>query len=277
MKRLIFFILSATIVFFSGLGYSQERIVVAGGSLTEIIYALGAGDEVVGVDQTSSYPETVSQLPQIGYWKLLNIEGILSLNPTLFITWQDSEPSTIFKQVQDAKVKLLTLQRIPSNIEQLTKNIQLIAKQLNRLEPAQRLIADIQQKIAAIENRVSHQSQKVRVIFLLSIGNNMVAGKNTVADAIITLAGGENIAQHDSYRTYSTEALIETNPDVIVMTSQSVQKLGGLDNLTKIAGIEQTHAWKNHHIVTIDQAFILGMGPRITQAVEILYNGFYKD
>ena len=78
---------------------TNERIVVAGGSLTEIVFALGAGDQVVGVDKTSNYPDTTKQLPQIGYWKLLNVEGILSLSPSLFITLNDVEPENVINQI----------------------------------------------------------------------------------------------------------------------------------------------------------------------------------
>lgn len=69
---------------------AAERIVVAGGSLTELIYAMGAGERVVGVDETTSYPPETAKLPHIGYWKQLSSEGILSLRPDSVITWQDA-------------------------------------------------------------------------------------------------------------------------------------------------------------------------------------------
>lgn len=65
---------------------AQERIVIAGGSIAEVVYALGAGSDVIAVDQTTSYPPETASLPQIGYWKQLSSEGILALKPTLFLT-----------------------------------------------------------------------------------------------------------------------------------------------------------------------------------------------
>ena len=93
---------------------AAERIVVAGGSLTELIYAIGAGNRVVGVDETTSYPPQTQALPHIGYWKQLSSEGILSLRPDSFITWQDAGPQLVFDQLRAQKVNVVTLPRVPS-------------------------------------------------------------------------------------------------------------------------------------------------------------------
>ena len=100
MGKLVLFLLIFSINSFINVCSASQRIVIAGGALTEIVFALGAGDQVVGVDKTSSFPEKVKQLPQIGYWKLLNIEGILSLKPSLFITLNDVESENIIDQVK---------------------------------------------------------------------------------------------------------------------------------------------------------------------------------
>lgn len=82
---------------------AAERIVVAGGSLTELIYAMGAGERVVGVDETTSYPPETAKLPHIGYWKQLSSEGILSLRPDSVITWQDAGPQIVLDQLRAQK------------------------------------------------------------------------------------------------------------------------------------------------------------------------------
>lgn len=273
MKWLL--VISSLMSFFN-VSYANERIVIAGGSLTEIVYALGYGDHVVGVDQTSSYPDDVKQLPQIGYWKLLNIEGILSLSPSLFITWRDAEPNNIIEQVSQANVDVLALQRVPPTPELLYSNMTTIGLKLNKVTEANQLVQQIQQHLTQVQQKIANQPQKPKVLFMLSMGgNNMIAGKNTVADAIMTIAGGDNIATHSSYKTFSAESLIISNPEAIVFTSQSVEQMGGLDKLSAIPGLTETAAWKNHRIITIDQAYLLGLGPRVTQAVDVLYQGFY--
>lgn len=283
MKKKIISVISSFCLIFTLTGltnhsFASERIVVSGGSLTEIVFALGAGEQVVGVDLTSSYPESVKQLPQIGYWKLLNIEGILSLNPSLFITWRDAEPENIIPQVEQAKVDVLALQRVPGTIELLYENIEKIAEKLQKKPEADQLISEIRQNITQIQQQIATHPNKTKAIFILSMGSsNMVAGKNTIADAIMTIAGGENIATHKSYKTYSAESLIAMDPEVIVLTTQSIEQLGGMDKLDTIPGLTKTSAWKNNRIIAIDQAYLLGLGPRVGQAVDILYHGFYPQ
>ncbi|RKS87745.1 iron complex transport system substrate-binding protein [Orbus hercynius] len=265
-----------TLTMFAPLSYSQERIIIAGGSITEIIYLLQAQDELVGVDMTSTYPPEVKSLPQIGYWKQLSIEGILSLKPTLFITWQDSGPSPIFAQLATADVDILSLQRVPNDLTLLFSNIEKIGDRLHKSEQAKQLISAIASDVAIVEDKIVQEDHAPNVLFLLSMsGVTQVAGKNTVADSLITLAGGNNIATHNNYKNYSSEALIVANPDVIVVTSQSIDAIGGIENLAQFAGVNHTNAWKNKRIVLIDQALILGMGPRVGQAVNTLYAGFY--
>lgn len=272
------FAIIAMFALFSPLSFSQQRIVTAGGSITEVIYLLNANDKLVGVDMSSTYPPEVKSVPQVGYWKQLSIEGILSLKPSLFISWQDAGPTQIFEQLASANVDVLTLQRVPNNLALLYTNIQKIGDKIGKSEEAKHCVLGISKQMDALAQRVNKQADKPNVLFLLSMsGITQIAGKHTVADSLIALAGGHNMATHNNYKNYSSEALILANPDVLVVTSQSVEAIGGIANLAKIAGIEQTTAWKNKRIVSIDQSLILGMGPRVGQAVTELYTGFYGE
>ncbi|HHU9855410.1 TPA: heme ABC transporter substrate-binding protein ChuT, partial [Escherichia coli] len=97
----------------------------------------------------------------------------------------------------------------------------------------------------------------------------------SVADAILSLAGAENVATHQQYKSYSAESLIAANPEVIVVTSQMVD--GDINRLRSIAGITHTAAWKNQRIITVDQNLILGMGPRIADVVESLHQQLWPQ
>ncbi|NUF26823.1 heme/hemin ABC transporter substrate-binding protein [Gilliamella sp. ESL0254] len=263
---------------FINLSFANERIVIAGGSLTEIVFALGAGDQVVGVDKTSSYPSKAKQLPQIGYWKLLNIEGILSLKPSLFITLSDAEPDNIISQVTQAKVDVLSLQRVPGTTELLYANIEKIADKLNKQPQGQQLINKIKTNLTKIQEKISNHPNKPKVLFLMSMGGtNSVAGKNTTADALITIAGGENLAKHTSYKTYTAESLIAMDPEIIVLNKHSIEQLGGMEKLNTIAGITETSAYKNHRIIAIDDSYLFGIGPRVDEVAQILYQHFYPQ
>ncbi|QPB79550.1 hemin ABC transporter substrate-binding protein [Proteus sp. GOKU] len=259
----------------------SDRWVIAGGSITELVYAIGAGNKVVGVDETTSYPEQTQALPHIGYWKQLSTEGILSLRPSTFVTWDDAEPKMVLRQLAQHNVKVISLPRTPATFELMLKNIRTLAISLDKQKEAEALIGSLQSRLAVINAKNSQIKQKVKVMFFLSPGGGIpqVAGKTSVADAILHLAGGENIATHENYRIYSAEAIIAANPELIVITTQSQKnQTGGLrasEGLASVPGVSMTQAWKNQRIIEIDQSLILGMGPRIVDAVELLHQQFY--
>ena len=254
---------------------ADARLVVAGGSLTELIYALGVGNRVVGVDETTSFPPETASLPHIGYWKQLNSEGILSLHPDSVFTWQDAGPQIVIDQLRAQKVNVVTLPRVPSTLYQMYANIRELAQRLDVPERGEALVTEIEQRLARVSQRAAEKGAPVKALFILSPGGGapQVAGKGSVADGILTLAGAQNVATHAQYKAWSAESLIAANPEVIVVTTQMVN--GDLQRLSAIAGITHTRAWKNQRIVTVDQALILGMGPRVADAVDILHQQFW--
>ena len=278
VKKISLFLLIFSINSLINLSSANQRIVIAGGSLTEIVFALGAGDEVVGVDKTSSYPEKVKQLPQIGYWKLLNIEGVLSLKPTLFITLNDVEPDNVIEKVSESKVDVLALQRVPGTIELLYENIGKIASKLNKQKEGELLINRIKTNLANIQTKIATHPQKTKVLSLMSMGGtNSVAGKNTTIDALIAIAGGENLAKHNSFKSYTAESIIAINPEVIILNKYSIDQLGGLDKIATIPGITETGAFKNNRITIIDDSYLFGIGPRVDEATKLLFQSFYPE
>lgn len=278
IKKISLFLLIFSINSLLNYSLANERIVIAGGSLTEIVFALGAGDDVVGVDKTSSYPEKVKQLPQIGYWKLLNIEGVLSLRPTLFITLNDVEPDNVIEKVSESKVDVLALRRVPGTIELLYENINKIASKLNKQEEGEKLINRIKANLADIQAKIATHPQKTKVLSLMSMsGSNSVAGKNTTIDALINIAGGENLATHNSFKSYTAESIIAINPEVIILNKYSIDQLGGLDKVNTIPGITETSAFKNNRITVIDDSYLFGIGPRVDEAAKLLFQSFYPE
>lgn len=278
VKKICLFLLIFSINSLINLSSANQRIVIAGGSLTEIVFALGAGDDVVGVDKTSSYPEKVKQLPQIGYWKLLNIEGVLSLKPTLFITLNDVEPDNVIQKVSESKVDVLALQRVPGTIELLYENINKIASKLNKQKEGELLINRIKTNLADIQTKIATHPQKTKVLSLMSMsGTNSVAGKNTTIDALIAIAGGENLAKHNSFKSYTAESIIAINPEVIILNKYSIDQLGGLDKIATIPGITETAAFKNNRITIIDDSYLFGIGPRVDEAAKLLFQSFYPE
>ncbi|HEY3984225.1 heme/hemin ABC transporter substrate-binding protein [Cedecea sp.] len=275
MKKSMFTILLALAV--SAAASASERLVIAGGSLTELVYALGVGSQVVGVDETTTWPPETEKLPHTGPWMQLSSESILSLRPTTFITWQDAGPQIALEQLRKMKVNVLMLPRVPATVEQMYENIQTLANVLDRQQQGQELVVSLRHRLEAVAKSSALKPHSVSAMFILSAGGSVpqVAGAGSVADAILKMAGANNIARHRQYQSYSTEATIAANPDVIVATTQMTK--GNPDVLKAIPGITHTSAWKNKRIVIIDRALILGMGPRIAEAAEQLHHQFWPD
>ncbi len=134
---------------------SSERIVSLNGSTTEILFALGVGDKVVGCDASSSYPKGVKeQLPSVGYQYGLNAEGILSLNPTLIIGRDDVRPPQVVQQLRMAGVTVLLLKE-PRSFETAKQRLLMIGKAVGREKKAEELMEALDVDIKKLETKLA--------------------------------------------------------------------------------------------------------------------------
>ncbi|WP_145534360.1 heme/hemin ABC transporter substrate-binding protein [Yersinia thracica] len=259
------FILSLSACFLSLKSFAAERIVTIGGDVTEIAYALGAGGEIVARDSTSLQPQAVQKLPDVGYMRMLNAEGILAMKPTMLLVSELAQPSLALKQVAESGVNVVT---IPGQItpESVAAKISAVATALHQPEQGQKLIKDYQQRLAAVNNT----PLPVKVLFVMSHGGltPMAAGQNTAADAMIRAAGGNNAMQGFSrYRPLSQEGVIASAPDLLLVTSDGVRALGGNENIWKLPGIALTPAGKNKRLLVVDDMALLGFGLETPQVL----------
>lgn len=247
---------------------AAERIVSIGGDVTEIAFALGAGDEVVARDSTSLHPAAVQKLPDVGYMRQLNAEGILALKPTLILTTELAEPALVLKQLEDSGVKVV---RIPGDttVQAVPEKISVIADAINRSSQGKQLTERYQQQLAAVANT----PLPVKVLFVMSHGGitPMAAGQQTAADAIIRAAGLKNAMQGFSrYRPLSQEGVIASAPDLLLVTTDGVRSIGGQENLWRLPGMALTPAGKNRRVLIVDDMALLGFGLETPQALGLL-------
>ncbi|OWF78565.1 hemin ABC transporter substrate-binding protein [Yersinia frederiksenii] len=250
---------------------AAERIVTIGGDVTEIAYALGAGGEIVARDSTSLQPQAVQKLPDVGYMRMLNAEGILAMKPTMLLVSELAQPSLVLKQVADSGVNVVTVpgQTTPENV---AVKINAVAAALHQQEKGQELIKDYQQRLGAVSNT----PLPVKVLFVMSHGGltPMAAGQNTAADAMIRAAGGNNAMQGFSrYRPLSQEGVIASAPDLLLITSDGVRALGGSDGIWKLPGMALTPAGKNKRLLVVDDMALLGFGLETPQVLAQLRKG----
>ncbi|NXZ87222.1 ABC transporter substrate-binding protein [Serratia fonticola] len=247
---------------------AAERIVSIGGDVTEIAFALGAGDEVVARDSTSLHPAAVQKLPDVGYMRQLNAEGILALKPTLILSTELAEPALVLKQLEDSGVKVV---RIPGDttVQAVPEKISVIADAINRSSQGKQLAERYQQQLAAVANT----PLPVKVLFVMSHGGitPMAAGQQTAADAIIRAAGLNNAMQGFSrYRPLSQEGVIASAPDLLLVTTDGVHSIGGQENLWLLPGMALTPAGKNRRVLIVDDMALLGFGLETPQALGLL-------
>ena len=263
-----------------------RRIVSVGGALTEIVYALDAQAELVGVDTTSLYPVTAQQLPQVGYARTLSAEGVLSLAPTQLIATEEAGPQTVLRQVRDAGVPVAVLSA-NNQFEGLLERVKQVGQITGRADPAARLAQALQQQWNGALGKVRQRSQSpvqsaVRVLFILAHAPNqvMVGGRETGADAMLAYAGAVNVMGGQGgfagYKPLTPEAVIAARPDVVLVTDQGLKASGGVDGILKLPGLAQTPAGRQHRIVSQEAMLLLGFGPRMPQALAELDAAFAK-
>lgn len=252
------------------------KVVSADGSLTEIVYALGKKEVLVGVDTTSGYPAVARELPQIGYKRNISAEGVLSLEPQVLIATQDSGPDKILTQLAQAGIEIKRYSAEPK-LEVVKDKILGVSKLLGVEAEGKALWKDVAEHVALAQAPLSEVKDPVKVMFVLSAGSGspLVSGDTTMADAIIKLSGGVNAAQGFSgYKPMSVEAIISAAPQVILMMSRGGNHSASADILDQ-PGFKLTPAAADKRLVVMDGMLMLGFGPRIGEAITQLVNAFY--
>ncbi|BAC96447.1 ABC-type hemin transport system, periplasmic component [Vibrio vulnificus YJ016] len=239
---------------------AQERIISAGSAVTELILALHAEQSLIAVDVTSQLPDG-QQLPKIGYHRRLSAEGLLALSPTKLIGSDEMGPAPVLQQLKSTGVDIEVV-NTQANVDGLKARIDQIAAILNKPQEAQQLKSLVDQQVQSLKaNQPTNQKKKVLFLLIHEGRAANVAGTDTTPDAIINLAGAINPAADKitAYKPLSSESMIEMQPDVILVSGRSFEKLGGPDAIIKMMPLlAATPAGQNKQIMTIDGAALVG-------------------
>lgn len=260
-------------------GPRQERLVVMGGPITEIVFALGASGNVVGSDKTSLYPAEAQKLPSVGVYRALSAEGVLSLNPTKVISGSGIGPAAAVKQLQASGIPLVIVEN-PRSEETLFAAIEKLGREVSREKEAGVLAAKIRGQLAEVRKLMQGRAAP-RVVFLMGMGGTAsAAGTGTQADGIITLAGGKNIfSEFRGYKPVSEEAILKAAPDVILVASHTkegdVSAPADPEKYLKRFGFKSIGAQGGAKIVPLDIGEFLIIGPRAGETSLKLARIFY--
>jgi len=252
---------------------SRSKIVVAGGSITEIVYFLGMEDKLVGVDITSNFPKEAKKLKSIGYLRNLSIEGILSLSPGLVLAEEDIGPPIIINQLRKTSIDLRIIKE-KNNLNGIRNKIMCISKILNTSLDENEDFIEFENKLHTVRKLKKINSEKIKKILLILMmrgASPVVAGKNTSGQGFIDMIGHENSMNDlNGWKPVSSEEIIKKNPDYIIITKRAFKNFSSLDQFLSVPGISSTLAAKKKNIIVKDGMSMLGFGPRtINVALDI--------
>lgn len=257
-------------------GKGKQRIISVGGAITEIIFALNANNDLVAVDTTSNFPESVQKLPNVGYARALSAEGVLALAPTQIIASEDAGPPAVIRQLSSSGIPLAVL---PAHhkFEGVLDRIRQIGELTGTQAQAATLMQGLQQEWTKVRTPIEQRKSKVpKAVFILAHAPNqiMVAGRETAAHAVLEYAGASNALTaangFNGYKPLTPEAMIAAQPDFILVTDQGLKASGGIESVLKLPGVEQTPAGRKRRVLSQEAMLMLGFGPRLPIAISQL-------
>ncbi len=248
---------------------AAQRLVTIGGGVTESVFALGLGQRIVATDTSSTWPVAARTLPKVGYARSLAAEGILAFAPDLILASDLAGPPEVLDTLRRSGVPVLVLPTAPPLANSM-EMLRVLARELDAQAQGQALLAHIQDDL----DQLPAPEQAMRVLALIggSGGQMMAAGAGTRADAMLRLAGAENVARSFSgYRPIGAETLMQWAPQALIIPDHALAMLGGsIQALRDNPAVAATPAGQHGHIVIMDGLLLLGMGPRVAEAARQL-------
>ncbi len=252
------------------LAQTPQRIVSLAPSNTEILFAVGAGAQVIGRDDFSDYPESAKALPSMGGLGNYNNEQIVALKPDLILLAEINTP----EQVKSLEALGLTVYYLknPTTLEEMYGNLEIVAQLTGHAAETATLIQSLKTRVAAVDAKIAPLSSRLSVFYELDStdpAKPWTAGKGTFITQLIERAGGVNIAADlDPYPQMSLEQIVAADPAFIVlgdsMWGVSVESVG------QRPGWENLSAVKNGQVFPFDDNLISRPGPRLVDGLEAL-------
>jgi iron complex transport system substrate-binding protein len=257
---------------------TPQRIISLSPSNTEILFALGLGDRVVGVTEFCNYPPETQDKTTVGGYSTVSIEKVIALRPDLIVAAYGNGEELI------ANLRALGFPVIalhPGTLDDVLGDIRLVGKVTGSEENATRLVADFEQRIEAVEERVSTAPERPTVAHVIWNDPIYVSGNGTFQDELIKRAGGENaFSRFEGWKNIGIEDFIQADPDVLVVNT-GTGMTGGADSIAdyfsgdpRFSGVS---AIQEDRIYLIDSDTVDRAGPRIVSALEIFARDIHPE
>lgn len=251
------------------------------GTLAEIVFSLGLGEKVVGRDTSTGFPEA-AKLPKVTPSAHdLNAEAILALDPTVVLTDKSIGPPEVLEQLRASGVAVIFFDDART-MDGLPSQVRAVAAALGVPERGEQLVRRTQGEIVKALSLAPHGTTPLRMTFLYvrgTAGVYLMSGPGSGADAMIKSIGGvdtgTDIGLTKPFVPLTSEALIRSQPDLIIVMTEGLKSIKGVDGLVKLPGIAQTPAGRNRRVVDMSDTDLLGFGPRTGRTVEALAKAVY--
>ncbi|WP_100637346.1 heme/hemin ABC transporter substrate-binding protein [Marinomonas sp. ef1] len=270
-RKLLIFVTLMVLGSLSSTFSFAQRVVSIGGTVTEIVYLLGADKQLVASDTSSIYPDKANQMPKVGYQRTLSAEGVLSVHPELLLITPAAGPAKVLQQLKDTGVKIVTIDS-PDTKQGIFDKVSQVAHALDQEIAGKQAIDSIRQAFDELAIPESWKKRPPRLLFVLQMGGApMVAGQGTAPDALFHLAGAINAVNTiNGYKALTPEAILLAQPDAIVVAQQGLTRAGE-QAIWSLPGMASTPAAKAQRLISLDALLALGLGPRTPQAIQFIH------
>ncbi len=258
-----------------------SRIIPLNGDIAEIIFALGLGKNVIATDTSATYPPEAAALPKIGYQRTLSAEGVLALKPTVIIGGETAGSPEVLEQLRGAGVPVVIIAS-PSTLDAAVLKIRATGAALGIPAAAEQLATKTQQEIDGALALAAKATSKPVVMFLYVRGatTQQIGGRGSSADTLILAAGGIDAgtaAGINGFKPLTAEAIVTGKPEVFLLLTAGLQSVGGVNGLLQIPGVAQTPAGQSKRVLDYEDQYLLGLGPRLGQALRELVLGLHPE
>ena len=248
------------------------RVVSLAPSITEIVYALGAGDRLVGVCAQCDYPPAAARLPRVGGYLVPSVEAVVAARPDVVLVVPSPGNRDAVRAVEQAGVRVVVVQ--DRTLADLWASMRAVAAALGRPEAGEHLVTDVQRRLDAVHGRVAGLPPR-RVLLVVGHTPLVVAGHGTLQDELVAAAGGVNVAADAGgvWPQISLELVVARAPEVIVDAAMGTEE--GRHDL--FAGLPTVPAVRDGRVVAFAGEAIFRAGPRVPEAARDLAAAIHPE
>ena len=250
-----------------------DRFISLAPNLTEIAYAIDAGDRLVGNTTYCDYPEQAKTVQKVGDTLQPNLERILALRPQLILISTSSQLEAFTGQLREHQIPVYVTD--PHDLEGVFRSIENLGQLLNRTDQAEQLLTKLRSRSGAVE-QILKDRKPIRVFYQLSAEPLYTAGRDAFVTDLIKRAGGLSVTADvpEAWPRYSEESAVAARPEAIILPTGGSM---GAANSDVAAGLKKSPAVMNGKVFKIDGDFLVRPGPRAVDGLEALARALHPD